>query len=137
MKSSLLFIECILSFLLVFSQSSSGGFPIFDYAGMYTHNFHGSSRDNTWEKYTLPKDSLVFGYTIGDGEKRTSNLYVNGIKSPKILRYTDSGTGGGNHSTSWSNNNYVSFAFCKKGDVISAFVDRYTNWEVTIIPVRE
>ena len=115
---------------MVFSQGAGSGFG-YDYTRQYDYTI----RTRYGEKpavYILPEDSFV---TSG-GE-----FYINGGRCSRYWVNTESGSGSGNHYTSWSNSTYINFAFCKKGDIISykihTYYNDYSDFGITVIPARK
>lgn len=108
MKSSLLFIECILSFLLVFSQSAGSGLYIDFSKGMTKiGNPPGYSSSYSYT-FVVPENGYIFGHTISSSYKpRWINCSINGASITSTL--------GINADDSTS----IPFIAVKKGDKVS------------------
>lgn len=128
---------------MVFSQGSGSGFG-YDYTRQYTRLIMGE-KGNYYSylgdvyRYILPEDSFV---TASD------SFLINGGQCSRYLVDSASGSGSGNHYTSWTDFTYINFAFCKKGDVITSTDGHqeyplggkyysYSGTKLTIIPARK
>ena len=116
---------------IVFSQGSSSGFA-YDYNKTYIKKLETYYNNPKHAEYTLPQDSFV---------SADNPFKINGGTSSTF--WVDSRTidSGGRTSHTRTENTYVCFAFCKKGDILSIDYDGNSTHEyhstLTIIPVRK
>lgn len=116
---------------MVFSQGSGGSFA-YDYNKTYVKELKTYYTHPKHAEYTLPQDSFV---------SADNSFKINGGASSTF--WVDSRTidSGGHTSHSRTDNTYVCFAFCKKGDILSIDYDGNSTHSyrstLTITPVRK